>query len=100
MPLKMTGMLFMRAVWGFLNLQEGPPAKLLLTVLVGFLCGVNALNVVNSYVGRNFMTAIADRDTPGFVRYAILYLAVFAVLTFVSVLARYAEEALGLLWRE
>ena len=34
--------------------------------LVLLLCAANAFNVVNSYVGRNFMTAIADRDVPGF----------------------------------
>ena len=34
--------------------------------LVALLGCANALNVVNSYVGRNFMTAIADRDKAQF----------------------------------
>ncbi len=100
-PLKVTARRLWQTIRNFLGSEDaGPKAKLMLGGLVGLLCGVNGLNVVNSYVGRNFMTAIAERNTTGFVNYAILYVGVFAALTFVSVLARYAEEALGLLWRE
>ena len=49
-----------------------------------FALSVNGLNVVNSYVGRDFMTAIADRDMAGFVRLAILYVGVFAATTVVA----------------
>src|SRR5271169_3757754 len=48
----------------------------------------------------NFMTAIADRDMAGFVRQAFVYIAVFAALTLVAVVARFGEERLGLLWRD
>ena len=68
--------------------------------LVALLCGVNGLNVVNSYVGRNFMTAIADRDRAGFIQQALFYIGVFAASTVVAVIARFTEERLGLLWRE
>jgi vitamin B12/bleomycin/antimicrobial peptide transport system ATP-binding/permease protein len=68
--------------------------------LVALLCGANGLNVVNSYVGRNFMTSIADRDRAQFLQLAFLYIGVFAASTVVSVIARFAEERLGLLWRE
>ena len=60
---------------------------------------VNGLNVVNSYIGRDFMTAIAERDMPDFVRFSVVYIGVFAVTTVVSVLYRFTEERLGLLWR-
>ena len=60
----------------------------------------NGLNVVNSYVGRNFMTAIADRNKAEFVRQAMFYIGVFAASTVVAVVARFTEERLGLLWRE
>ena len=63
--------------------------------LVLLLCGANGLNVVNSYVGRNFMTSIADRDKAQFLQLALLYIAVFAASTVVSVIARFAEERLG-----
>jgi putative ATP-binding cassette transporter len=68
--------------------------------LIALLCGVNGLNVVNSYVGRNFMTAIADRHKAEFIRQALFYLGVFAASTLVAVIARFTEERLGLLWRE
>ncbi len=67
--------------------------------LVALLCGANGLNVLNSYVGRNFMTSIADRNKAEFVRQAIFYVGVFAASTVVAVIARFAEERLGLLWR-
>ena len=42
------------------------------------------------------LTAIADRDSTGFVRQAFLYVAVFAALTLVAVIARFGEERLAL----
>jgi putative ATP-binding cassette transporter len=64
------------------------------------LCGANGLNVVNSYVGRNFMSAIAERQTAEFVRQAMFYAAVFVAITVIAVVVRYLEERLGLLWRD
>jgi putative ATP-binding cassette transporter len=46
------------------------------------------------------MTAIADRDKAEFVRQALFYIAVFAGSTLLSVISRFTEERLGLLWRE
>jgi vitamin B12/bleomycin/antimicrobial peptide transport system ATP-binding/permease protein len=68
---------------------------LLLTLLVS----LSGLNVVNSYVGRDFMTAISERRMSGFIRYAIIYAGVFAVSTFISSYYRFSEERLRLLWR-
>jgi putative ATP-binding cassette transporter len=68
---------------------------LLLAMLISF----NALNVVNSYVGRDFMTAVADRRYQRYITYALLYLAVFAGSTVVGVFSRFSEERLRLLWR-
>jgi putative ATP-binding cassette transporter len=74
-------------------------ALTLAALLVGFLFAITGLNVVNSYVARDFMTAIADRDMPGFTRQALLYLAVFAASTAVAVLQSFTEQRLGVLWR-
>jgi putative ATP-binding cassette transporter len=74
-------------------------ALTLATLLVGSLCAISGLNVVNSYVARDFMTAIAGRDMPGFTREALLYLAVFAASTAVAVSQSFTEQRLGLLWR-
>ena len=99
-PHKTTVARFVRAVRNFADSEFGWKAKLIFTSLVALLCGANGLNVLNSFVGRNFMTAIADRDNAEFMRQAIFYVAVFAGSTVVAVLARFAEERLGLLWRE
>jgi len=91
---------FIRAVRNFFGSEVGWKAKLIFAGLVALLCAVNGLNVANSFVGRNFMTAIADRDRAEFIRQALFYVGVFAASTIVAVIARFAEERLGLLWRE
>ena len=63
--MKTTGIRFVRAVETFVQSEVGGKAKLIFVALVLLLCASNALNVINSYVGRNFMTAIADRDMAG-----------------------------------
>jgi vitamin B12/bleomycin/antimicrobial peptide transport system ATP-binding/permease protein len=99
-PLKTTGIRFIRAVRTFAQSEVGWKARIIFVALVLLLCAANALNVINSYVGRNFMTAIADRDMSSFVQQAFLYIGVFAALTLVAVIARFGEERLGLLWRD
>lgn len=91
---------FLRAVRNFFGSEVGWKAKLIFGGLVALLCAVNGLNVANSFVGRNFMTAIADRDRAEFIRQALFYVGVFAASTVVAVIARFAEERLALLWRE
>ena len=96
---RQTGERFVRVVKSFLSSELRWRALSLFAVLIGFLFAISGLNVINSYVGRDFMTAIAGRDRAGFVRLAILYLGVFAASTVVAVFQRFAEERLGLLWR-
>ena len=79
--------------------EVGGKAKLLFTLLILLLFGINGLNVLNSYVGRDFMTAIENRDMSGFTHFALLYVGVFALSTLVAVYYRYSEERLGLVWR-
>ncbi len=67
--------------------------------LLSLLLALSVLNVVNSYVGRDFMTAISDRRWNGFVTYAIVYIGVFAVSTLLAAFYRFSEERLRLLWR-
>ncbi len=75
-------------------------AYLGLATLVALLLAINGLNVVNSYVGRDFMSALAERDAPRFYALAAALAGVFAASTVVEVLARYAEQWLGLEWRQ
>jgi putative ATP-binding cassette transporter len=72
----------------------------LLAVLLALLLAMSGLNVVNSYVGRDFMTAIAERAPQRYAWLALLYLGVFAASTAVGGFSRYTELCLGLRWRE
>ncbi len=74
-------------------------ARGLFALLIAFALTVNGLNVINSYVGRDFFTAISHRDQAGFVREAIFFVSVLAATTVVAVFYRFTEERLGLFWR-
>lgn len=91
---------FVGALRNFASCEVRGRAGLLALALLVLLFGINGLNVVNSYVGRDFMTAIENRDRAGFVREAIWYVAVFGASTVAAVLLRFCEERLGLLWRD
>lgn len=68
-------------------------------LIVLMLC-INGLNVGISYVSRDFMSAIEDRDMSGFVRYAWYTVAVYAASTVTAVIYTYCEQRLALLWRD
>ncbi|HEY2154742.1 MAG TPA: SbmA/BacA-like family transporter [Isosphaeraceae bacterium] len=89
-----------RLVRLFLGSEARSQAITWMIALFLLLLAFNGLNVVNSYVGRDFMTAIADRRRKQYVTFAVAYAAVFAVSAVVSAFNRYAEERLRLLWRE
>ncbi len=99
-PHKVTGARFVGAVRNFAGSEDGWKAKLMFGALIALLFGINGMNVVNSYVGRDFMTAIADRNQAEFIRQAVFYIGVFAASTLVSVVSRFTEERLALLWRD
>src|SRR5262245_38367234 len=89
-----------RTIAAFATSEVGGRAIGAAVLLVVFLIAINGLNVVNSYVGRDFMTAIEKRDSNGFVTMALLYAGVFVASTIVAVFYRFTEERLGLLWRD
>ena len=80
--------------------RVGGRAKWLIALLIVFMLGINALNVLNSYVGRDFMTAIEDHNRSGFLLMALFYIGVFAASTLAGGFYRYTEERFGLMWRE
>ena len=88
------------AIGNFLKSSVAGKARLLLIALFVLMLGINGMNVANSYVGRYFMSAIENRNSVDFMRFAWLYLAVFTASTLTGVLFRFTEERLGLLWRE
>jgi putative ATP-binding cassette transporter len=79
---------------------QGPSAKRFGLMLLLLMLAVNGLNVVNSYVGRDFMSSIENKNPDGFLHYAVIYVLVFAASTMVAVFYRFCEERIGLLWRE
>lgn len=91
---------FIAMVLAFASSDVAGKAIFFASMLLLLMFGVNGLNVVNSYVGRDFMTAIAQRNHDDFVWKAMLYIGVFAASTAVAVFLRYCEESLGLLFRE
>lgn len=88
------------AVRSVLASEVGGKAKLMLLAILTLLLGINGLNVVNSYVGRDLMTAIEQRSSSSFFSIALLWALVFAGLTAAAVWLRLIEERLALLWRD
>src|ERR1700728_1142850 len=90
---------FVGGIKAFLTSEVRWKARGLFALLIAFALAINGLNVVNSYVGRDFITAIAGRDRPGFIRQAVLYIAVFAGSTVVLVMYQFTQDRMGLFWR-
>jgi vitamin B12/bleomycin/antimicrobial peptide transport system ATP-binding/permease protein len=84
----------------FFRSEQRYRAWFALFVLVVLLLTVNALNVVNSYVGNDVMTALERREEWRFYVMAGVLVGVFLASTVVEVYARYVELHLGLLWRD
>ncbi len=80
--------------------EQGPKAVMFALTLMLLMVAINGLNVVNSFVGRYFMSAIENRNIGMFQRQALYYVGVFLASTVVVVFYRFTEERLGILWRE
>ena len=59
-------------------------ARGVLALLLVLLFSFTALNVVLNFVGRDFMTALSEKNIPEFNRTLLLYLGAFIVATPVS----------------
>ncbi|MBD3881227.1 ABC transporter ATP-binding protein/permease [Phormidium tenue FACHB-886] len=60
---------------------------------------VSGMNVLISYVGNFFSTALAEKNAPVYWRYFFIYAAVFVVATPFTVFYSYIRDWLGLRWR-
>jgi putative ATP-binding cassette transporter len=96
---RLTWIRWRRAIRTVTSSEVGGRVRLLFGTLLALLLAINGLNVLNSYVGRDFMTAIERQSMDGFVSKGLLYVGVFAASTLVAVIYRFTEERLGLLWR-
>ena len=99
--------MFSRKVWGrfarvvgrFLRSHHRWPAVGLLAGLIVLLFLGNGVNVWNTYVGRDFVTALKERKPDGFWHFGVLSAGLFVLAALVSALQRFCEERLGLVWR-
>lgn len=73
--------------------------RFLIILLTLALC-VGGVQVLMSYVARDFMTAIAKKDAPAYWQSLWLYLGTFVLAIPLGVYYRWTEERLALLWRE
>lgn len=90
---------YLRTIRLFFSSDARPNAIGWFALLLSLLLAVNALNVVNSYVGRDFMTAVSDRRMREFIQFGVLYAGVFIASSIVAAFYRFSEERLRLLWR-
>ena len=90
---------FLRMFRSLLASEVGGKARWLFAFLLLLLLAINGLNVLNSYVGRDFMTALQKRATSDFLRQTLFYVGVFALSTLTIVFLRFTEETLALTWR-
>ncbi|HEY6079786.1 MAG TPA: ABC transporter transmembrane domain-containing protein [Polyangiaceae bacterium] len=79
--------------------EVGGKFRWMFAAILVLLLGIAGLNVTSSYVARDLMTAIEQRDRSTFFAMALLYTLVFAALTVAAVVERFIEEHLALLWR-
>ncbi len=79
--------------------EEKWKARGVLTLLLVLLFGFTTLNVILNFVGRDFMTALAEKNLPSFNKALLLYLGAFVVATPVSVFYSFIRKKLGINWR-
>ena len=72
----------------------------LLTLLLFLSLSVSGLNVIISYVGNFFNTALAKKDQLNYWKYLFVYAGVFVVGTPIVVIYRYIRDRLSLYWRD
>jgi vitamin B12/bleomycin/antimicrobial peptide transport system ATP-binding/permease protein len=70
-----------------------------LGLLLLLLFSFTALNVILNFVGRDFMTALAEKNLPAFNRTLLIYLGIFIIATPVSALYNFVRKLLGVNWR-
>ena len=75
------------------------PARGLIFLLLLLSLAIKGFDVVMSYIGRDFMTALSLREEAEFTYNLYLYLGAFCVAIPLIVFHRYTEERTALLWR-
>lgn len=71
-----------------------------LAITLAFALAVGGVQVLMSYAGRDFMTAISQKNFDGYWIALYWYLGTFVLAVPIGVYYRWMEERLGLMWRE
>src|SRR5205085_8793218 len=91
---------FVPLITSFVRSEQRWRAYVLIAIIGAMILTIAGLNVVNSYVNNDFFSAITERDLARFRRATLSFILVFAALSVAAVATRYAEQRLGLLWRQ
>lgn len=86
--------------YNFKKLRPYLKPWLFLGLLLLLSFSVSGINVIMSYVGRFFQTALAKKDIPSFWKYLYVYGSVFIIATPIVVIYTYLRRKLGMHWRE
>ena len=95
-----TGRQFWNISKAFFASRQQRKARGYLTALLILALSVGGVQVLMSYAGRDFMTAIAKKNADAYWRLLGLYLGTFALAVPLGVYYRWTEQRLALLWRE
>lgn len=98
--LKTTARQFWVVSKAFFASERRHRARGFLTALLVLALAVGAVQVLMSYAGRDFMTAIANKNPAAYWKSLGWYLGSFALAVPIGVYYRWVEERLALLWRE
>ncbi len=91
---------FVRVAKPFWFAEDKLAARALLGILLFLMIAVNGLNVLINFVGGDFMTALAGKDSPKFFNLLWIYGGVFVIGTPVVVFYSWVKDKLALRWRE
>ncbi|TGM44007.1 ABC transporter ATP-binding protein/permease [Leptospira biflexa] len=83
-----------------LKSKQGPTAIRYSIYLLLLVICFNLFNVLNSFVGRDFISSIEQKNEVGFYQFALLYGLLFLLSAGIGSIYRFMEERLGILWRE
>lgn len=93
-----------RQLWimskAFFASERRHKARRLAAALLVLVLSVAGVQVLMSYVARDFMTAISKKDAPAYWQLLWWYLGTFVLATPLVAYYRWTEERLSLLWRE
>ncbi|TGM05008.1 ABC transporter ATP-binding protein/permease [Leptospira jelokensis] len=95
-----TGNHLFKIIRQLIQSKQGPSAIRYGIFLILLVIGFNGFNVFNSFVGRDFISSIEQKNETAFYQNAILYGLVFLISAGIGSIYRFIEERLGILWRE